>query len=107
MTIDIAGVEYGSAGAVPERAEGGVELLLGAGRHRHFGAGREGRRRDGQPDPGTSTTDQEALTFSVCEIIGGRPFIGLEHFPTKWTPVGRRKCGKIKDLESFAIATRS
>ena len=31
----------------------------------------------------------------------------LEHFPTKWIPVRRRKCGKIKDLESFAIATRS
>jgi hypothetical protein len=25
-------------------------------------------------------------------------FARLEHFPTKWTPVGRRKCGKIKDL---------
>ncbi|MGF3023506.1 hypothetical protein ACQVP2_11830 [Methylobacterium aquaticum] len=30
--------------------------------------------------------------------------ICLEHFPTKWTPVGRRKCGKIKNLEHCPIA---
>ncbi len=36
---------------------------------------------------------------------GGRD--RLEHFPTKWMPVRRRKCGKTKDPESFAMATRS
>ena len=35
----------------------------------------------------------------------------LEHFPTKWIPVRRRKCGKIKHLEKLrdcnAIVKRS
>jgi hypothetical protein len=30
-----------------------------------------------------------------------------EHFSTNWIPVLRRKCGKIKGVESFAMATRS
>ncbi|MGF3027794.1 hypothetical protein ACQVP2_34000 [Methylobacterium aquaticum] len=29
----------------------------------------------------------------------------IEHFPTKWIPVRRRKCGKIKELEHCTIST--
>jgi hypothetical protein len=37
--------------------------------------------------------------------LPGRPTVApaLEHFPEKWTPVFRRKCDKIKNLERFAI----
>ncbi|MGY2047309.1 hypothetical protein [Methylobacterium sp. JK268] len=31
----------------------------------------------------------------------------LEHFPTKWLPVRRRKCGKDKDREQEPMAARS
>lgn len=58
--------------------------------------------------------------MSLCAVAGGsilhqragaghlirfHPYRSLEHFPTKWMPIRRRKCGKFKNLESLAIAT--
>jgi hypothetical protein len=47
------------------------------------------------------------LTRALATVRTEMSLRVLEHFPTKWMPVRRRKCGKIKNLENFAIATRS
>jgi hypothetical protein len=43
--------------------------------------------------------------------LAGQRFARLEHFPTKWIPVRRRKCGKIKEIKKLrdcnAIVKRS
>ncbi|WP_210168125.1 hypothetical protein, partial [Methylobacterium aquaticum] len=48
--------------------------------------------------PGFGTVPNVARSRAVARARG-RTIVCLEHFPTKWTPVGRRKCGKIKELE--------
>ena len=44
-------------------------------------------------------------------LLPGHRHDSLEHFPTKWIPVRRRKCGKIKEREKLrdcnAIVKRS
>jgi len=42
-----------------------------------------------------------ALRFAVLRYVDLyelqlAPPVGLEHFPTKWAPVRRRKCDKIR-----------
>jgi hypothetical protein len=44
----------------------------------------------------------DAVKGDACRDACARE---LEHFPTKWKPVRRRKRGKINDLEHCLIAT--
>ncbi|MBC7104046.1 MAG: hypothetical protein H5U13_12755 [Parvibaculum sp.] len=39
------------------------------------------------------------ITGEVLVVDGGqlRQWASLEHFPVKWTPVDRRKCGQTKE----------
>ncbi len=52
-----------------------------------------------------AVVEKAVAAFGRVDVPSSTP--PLEHFPTKWMPVRRRKCRKIKTERASRFATRS
>ena len=63
------------------------------------GGGQEKRLRAGTENPISCAADESLGTRSSISVAL------LEHFPEKWTPVFRRKCDHVRNLERVSDST--